>query len=90
MIRMINDLLSLSRMDSGTVKLNLEYVNINELFSYILDRFDMIIQKEADDPTKKKYSIERHFTKRDLWVEIDTDKFTRLPVAGNLQHRRSR
>src|SRR5699024_3782984 len=28
MIRMINDLLSLSRMDSGTVKLNLEYVNI--------------------------------------------------------------
>ena len=78
MIRMINDLLSLSRMDSGTVKLNLEYVNINELFSYILDRFDMIIQKEADDPTKKKYSIERHFTKRDLWVEIDTDKFTQV------------
>ena len=78
MIRMINDLLSLSRMDFGTVKLNLEYVNINELFSYILDRFDMIIQKEADDPTKKKYSIERHFTKRDLWVEIDTDKFTQV------------
>ena len=28
MIRLINDLLSLSRMDSGTTKLNLEYVNI--------------------------------------------------------------
>lgn len=78
MIRMINDLLSLSRMDSGTVKLNLEYVNINELFNYLLDRFDMIIKKEADDPTKKKYTIERHFTKRDLWVEIDTDKFTQV------------
>lgn len=77
MIRMINDLLSLSRMDAGTTKLNLEYVNINELFNYILNRFDMIIKKE-EDPKKKKYTIERFFTKKDLWVEIDTDKFTQV------------
>ena len=77
MIRMINDLLSLSRMDTGTTKLNLEYVNINELFNYILNRFDMIIKKE-EDPKKKKYTIERFFTKKDLWVEIDTDKFTQV------------
>ena len=77
MIRMINDLLSLSRMDSGTVKLNLEYVNIKELFNYILDRFDMIIKKEKD-PDQKKYTIHRNITKKDLWVEIDTDKFTQV------------
>ncbi len=77
MIRMINDLLSLSRMDSGTVKLNLEYVNINELFNYILDRFDMILKKETD-PQQKKYSIQRKITQKDLWVEIDTDKFTQV------------
>ena len=77
MIRMINDLLSLSRMDAGTTKLNLEYVNINELFNYILNRFDMIIKKE-EDPKKKKYTIERFFTKKDLWVEIDTDKFPQV------------
>lgn len=77
MIRMINDLLSLSRMDAGTTKLNLEYVNINELCNYILNRFDMIIKKE-EDPKKKKYTIERFFTKKDLWVEIDTDKFTQV------------
>lgn len=77
MIRMINDLLSLSWMDAGTTKLNLEYVNINELFNYILNRFDMIIKKE-EDPKKKKYTIERFFTKKDLWVEIDTDKFTQV------------
>ena len=77
MIRMINDLLSLSRMDAGTTKLNLEYVNINELFNYILNRFDMIIKKE-EDPKKKKYTIKRFFTKKDLWVEIDTDKFTQV------------
>ncbi|MDE6949167.1 MAG: cell wall metabolism sensor histidine kinase WalK, partial [Limosilactobacillus sp.] len=83
MIRMINDLLSLSRMDAGTTKLNLEYVNINELFNYILDRFDMIIKKE-EDPKKKKYTIERYFTKKDLWVEIDTDKF--IQVIDNIMN----
>lgn len=78
MIRMINDLLSLSRMDAGTTKLNLEYVNIKELLNYILNRFDMIIKNEEEDSSKKKYKIERHFTKKDLWVEIDTDKFTQV------------
>lgn len=78
MIRMINDLLSLSRMDSGTTKLNLEYVNIKELFNYILNRFDMIIKKDANDQNSKKYTIERYFTDKDLWVEIDTDKFTQV------------
>ncbi|MDD6431826.1 MAG: cell wall metabolism sensor histidine kinase WalK [Lactobacillaceae bacterium] len=78
MIRMINDLLSLSRMDAGTTKLNLEYVNIKELLNYILNRFDMIIKNEEGDSSKKKYKIERHFTKKDLWVEIDTDKFTQV------------
>ncbi|MEE6647938.1 cell wall metabolism sensor histidine kinase WalK [Limosilactobacillus pontis] len=77
MIRMINDLLSLSRMDAGTTKLNLEYVNIKELLNYILNRFDMIIKNEESD-SSKKYKIERHFTKKDLWVEIDTDKFTQV------------
>lgn len=79
MIRMINDLLSLSRMDSGTARLDLEYVNINELFNYILDRFDMIIKKEEEDGTvKKRYTIVRHIAKKDLWVEIDADKFTQV------------
>lgn len=80
MIRMINDLLSLSRIDAGTTKLDLEVVNVNELFNYILDRFDMILKKDDDnqDKPKKHYTIERRFTKRDLWVEVDTDKFTQV------------
>lgn len=82
MIRMINDLLSLSRMDSGTSKLNLEYVNLNELFNYILNRFDMILK--SDDQPDKKYTIDRIFTKKDLWVELDTDKFTQ--VVDNLMN----
>lgn len=79
MIRMINDLLSLSRIDAGTTKLDLEVVNVNELFNYILDRFDMIIKKDDDkDHPQKHYTIKRRFTKRDLWVEVDTDKFTQV------------
>ena len=77
MIRMINDLLSLSRMDSGTEKLNPDSVIIDELFNYILDRFDMILKKETD-PQQKKYTIQRKITQKDLWVEIDTDKFTQV------------
>lgn len=82
MIRMINDLLALSRMDSGTTKLELEYVNLNELLNYILNRFDMIIQK--DDQPEKQYSIVREFTEKDIWVELDTDKFTQ--VVDNLMN----
>lgn len=99
MIRMINDLLSLSRMDQGTAKMNLEFVNLNEFFGYVLDRFDMMIKRDqehdnnasprgtgklpTDDPNKK-YSITRNFTKRDLWVEIDTDKF--MQVVDNIMN----
>lgn len=91
MIRMINDLLSLSRMDSGTAKIEMELVNINELFNYILDRFDMMIK--SDSPSgqennrtaskpRKQYKIKREITKQDLWVEIDTDKF--MEVIDNI------
>lgn len=84
MIRMIKDLLSLSRMDQGRSKLDKELVNFNEFFSYILDRFDMMLKKEKadakEDDTKvvKNYRIKRIFTSKDLWVEIDTDKMTQV------------
>lgn len=76
MMRMINDLLNLSRMDLGTARLEREYVNLNELFNHILDRFDMIL-KNSDKPDKN-YSIKRDFTRRDIWVEVDTDKIQQV------------
>jgi two-component system sensor histidine kinase VicK len=84
MIRMIQDLLNLSRMDQGRSKLNKELVNFNEFFSYILDRFDMMLKKEKADAKEddkkivKNYRIKRIFTQKDLWVEIDTDKMTQV------------
>ncbi|MFZ7151025.1 cell wall metabolism sensor histidine kinase WalK [Enterococcus gallinarum] len=79
MIRMINDLLSLSRMDSGNAQLQLEYINFNELVSFVLDRFDMMVTNE-----NKKYVIRREFTKRELWVEVDTDKM--IQVIDNIMN----
>lgn len=76
MMRMINDLLNLSRMDLGTARLEREYANLNELFNHILDRFDMIL-KNSDKPDKN-YSIKRDFTRRDIWVEVDTDKIQQV------------
>lgn len=79
MIRMINDLLNLSRMDSGNAQLQLEYVNFNEMVNFVLDRFDMMVTNQ-----EKKYTIVREFTKRDLWVEIDTDKI--IQVIDNIMN----
>jgi two-component system sensor histidine kinase VicK len=76
MIHMINDLLELSRMDSGTMSMEIEYVNIGELFNYILDRFDMIIAN--DDNPAKYYSIKREITSTQIWVDLDTSKFTQV------------
>ena len=79
MIRMINDLLNLSRMDSGAQQMDLELVNFNELVDYILDRFDMMVTGQ-----EKNYRIVREFTERDLWVEIDTDKI--MQVLDNIMN----
>lgn len=82
MIRMISDLLNLSRMDAGKDVLSLEYVNINELFSHVLNRFDMMIQ--SNDKPEKPFVIKHEFTKRDLWVEVDADKM--IQVMDNIMN----
>lgn len=86
MIRMINDLLSLSRMDLGKVELDLELVNLNELFNYILNRFDMMLEKDNNDTREvtKNYTIKRDFTDKTLWVEVDTDKI--IQVVDNIMN----
>ncbi|WP_155287603.1 cell wall metabolism sensor histidine kinase WalK [Lacticaseibacillus zhaodongensis] len=94
MIRMINDLLALSRLDLGTSKMEMETVDINEFFNYILDRFDMMLKTDNEhtgetqhmhqNKPKKQYTIRREITKRDLWVEIDQDKF--MQVVDNIMN----
>lgn len=77
MIRMINDLLQLSRMDANKIELQKELVNLNEMFNYVLDRFDMVIKD-----SEKNYVIKREFTQRAIWVDIDTDRM--IQVLDNI------
>lgn len=76
MIHMINDLLELSRMDSGTMKIDNEFINIAGLFNYILDRFDMIIAN--DDKPEKYYTVKRVIPDSQIWVDVDTSKLTQV------------
>ncbi|MDR3157302.1 MAG: cell wall metabolism sensor histidine kinase WalK [Lactobacillales bacterium] len=73
MIRMINDLLQLSKIDSEKLPLNLEIINFNHFVNYILDRFDILL-KNSDN----KIKITRQMIEQTLWVEIDTDKMTQV------------
>ncbi|MFD1928352.1 cell wall metabolism sensor histidine kinase WalK [Sporosarcina siberiensis] len=70
MIRLVNDLMKLSRMDSGDYDLNKEWVDFNYFFSLIIDRFEF--SKSQDVHFKRLLPSSESF------VEIDTDKMTQV------------
>ena len=74
MMRMITDLLNLSRIDNETSQLEVEWTNFTAFITFILNRFDKIKQQEGE----KKYVIVRDYALTPLWVEIDTDKMTQV------------
>ena len=74
MMRMVTDLLSLSRIDNDTSHLDVELTNFTAFITYILNRFDKI--KNQDET--KKYEIIRDYSITPIWVEIDTDKMTQV------------
>ena len=74
MMRMVTDLLSLSRIDNNTSHLDVELTNFTAFITYILNRFDKI--KNQDET--KKYEIIRDYSITPIWVEIDTDKMTQV------------
>lgn len=79
MIRMINDLLNLSRMDSQKSPLQLELVNLNELFNFVIERFEMMVKSE-----NRNYKITKEFTQRTIWLDVDPDKL--IQVFDNLMN----
>ena len=75
MIRMISNLLNLSKMDGGQIVLNKEYVDLKRIIDHILDRINFTLQSESDQPN---HEIVREFTSRDIYVEIDQDRMTQV------------
>ena len=76
MMRMVTDLLSLSRIDNETSQLEIELTNFTAFITFILNRFDKI--KSQSQEGSKKYELIREYPITPIWVEIDTDKMTQV------------
>jgi two-component system, OmpR family, sensor histidine kinase VicK len=70
MIRLVNDLLQLSKMDSKDYRLSKEWVDFVVFYNQIIDRFEL---------TKNQDIIfERKLPDRAILIEIDPDKLTQV------------
>ncbi|MFQ9336027.1 MAG: cell wall metabolism sensor histidine kinase VicK [Streptococcus thermophilus] len=76
MMRMISDLLALSRIDNKSTQLNVEMTNFTAFMTYILNRFGQIKSQETNPG--RSYEIIRDYPVNSIWVEIDTDKMTQV------------
>lgn len=72
LIRLVNDLLQLSKMDSKDYKLTKEWINFVDFYNRIIDRFEF---------TKEQNVVfERQLLDYATFVEIDEDKLTQILV----------
>ena len=74
MMRMVTDLLHLSRIDNATSHLDVELINFTAFITFILNRFDKMRSQEQE----KKYELVRDYPITSVWIEIDTDKMTQV------------
>ncbi|MCM3112802.1 cell wall metabolism sensor histidine kinase WalK [Lederbergia lenta] len=70
MIRLVNDLLNLSKMDSRNYEINANWIDFVKFFNHIIDRFDMM--KERD------ITFKRLLPNKVIFVEVDEDKITQV------------
>ncbi|MBF0777264.1 cell wall metabolism sensor histidine kinase VicK [Streptococcus cuniculi] len=75
MMRMISDLLSLSRIDNQVSSADVELINFTAFVTFILNRFD---QMKSQQENGKEYTIVRDYQITPIWIEIDTDKMTQV------------
>jgi two-component system sensor histidine kinase VicK len=76
MIRMIQDLLHLSRIDSGKSDLEKELIDLRGLFVQVLNRFDMLL--DSDEYRNNNYTIERNLLDDAVFVDIDPDRIVQV------------
>ena len=74
MMRMVTDLLHLSRIDNATSHLDVELINFTAFITFIHNRFDQIRVQDEE----KKYELVRDYPITSVWIEIDTDKMTQV------------
>lgn len=70
MIRLVNDLLQLTKMDHKETSMMKSRVNFTDFFNRVIDRFEM--NKDEN------MNFERNLPKRPIYVWIDEDKITQV------------
>ncbi|VTS12949.1 cell wall metabolism sensor histidine kinase VicK [Streptococcus pseudoporcinus] len=76
MMRMISDLLNLSRIDNQVTALAVEMTNFTAFMTSILNRFDLV--RNQNTVAGKTYEIIRDYPIKSIWLEIDNDKMTQV------------
>ncbi|MCK1244075.1 cell wall metabolism sensor histidine kinase VicK [Streptococcus uberis] len=76
MMRMISDLLNLSRIDNQVTALAVEMTNFTAFMTSILNRFDLV--RNQNTVSGKSYEIIRDYPITSVWLEIDNDKMTQV------------
>ncbi|WP_273853883.1 cell wall metabolism sensor histidine kinase WalK [Guptibacillus spartinae] len=70
MIRLVNDLLQLSKMDKKEYRLEFTEVNFVEMFDHVLDRFEM--------SKRDNIEISRQLPRVAIYTQVDKDKMTQV------------
>src|SRR5699024_1485241 len=79
MIRMIQDLLHLSRIDAGKSELQKELIDITALFTQVLTRFDMLL--DSEEYRYKNYKIVKNIIDEPIFVDVDSDKIVQVLIS---------
>lgn len=70
MIRLVNDLLKLSKLDSKDYRLSKDLIDFTKYFHRIIDRFEMTREQHI--------SFIRNLPEKPIYLEIDQDKMTQV------------
>jgi len=70
MIRLVNDLLQLSKLDSKDYELNTSWINFTRFFNKVIDRFELTKQENV--------VFVRKIPGEAIFIEIDEDKITQV------------
>lgn len=70
MIRLVNDLLNLSKLENGSGTINLHWINFGKFFNKIIDRFEMTKDRQV--------TFKREIPETPILVEIDPDKLNQV------------